>query len=67
MREIKRFNAIKTKNRKNPALLSRGVHNFINQQCTQLIAQSGLYSFISHKSAAADEKRTLVGTIQPGV
>jgi len=25
-----------------------------------LIAQSRLYSFISHKSAAADEKRTLV-------
>jgi hypothetical protein len=40
---------------------------FTNQTIEWLIAQSGFYSLISLKSVATDKKRTLVGTIQPGV
>ena len=46
---------------KTPASLSgEGGVTLLKLWCTKLIAQSGLYSFISQKSAAADEKRTLV-------
>ena len=56
-----------TKNRENPLFFLGGGGFLPNQTIEWLIAQSGLYSFIIHKSAAADKKRTLVERYNPGV
>ena len=56
---INMFNAEYAKNRENPLFYSGGGLFLYYRTIEWLYARSGLYSFISNKSAVADEKRTL--------